>query len=252
MKKELIFSLCFILFAFMVSCNGPKEEIKQNDDGVQLLITTDSLTASLNSAECTLVRTFKSVKDSGVVEYNIIVRKNPSDKIGLSYKITESNNAFAVYHNNVFRLVYPDFKMVMVPDSNMNPADFAGTYLKILAPVIKMNAEKDKIKNAKSVQYIGLEDFNGDMCHVISVKDTVEGEAMALDYFIARETGMLKKVISERFNLMDKTSRYDMIVIKNLRVNTEPQDSVFTFTIPQDYQIKPVGGNNSSPKPAGQ
>ncbi len=245
MKNESIYTALFILFAlFVSSCNGPKEEIRQNDDGVQLLITADSLAAVVNSAEGTLVRSFQAIKDSGVVEYGIVVRRNPSDKFGLSYRITESNNAFAVYHNNDFKLVYPDFKLVMVPDSGLNPANLAETYRKILAPVIKLEAQKEMIKAAKSVQYIGLEDFNGDMCHVISVKDTVGDEALAIDYYIGRETGMLKKMVSERFNLMDKTSKHDMIVLKNFRVNTEPPDSMFLFSIPKDYEIKAVGGKN--------
>lgn len=241
MKRNLLNAITFIFLLLIVSCNGPKEEIRQTDDGMQILITADSIAAVITSAECTLIRSFTAKGDSGTVEYNIIVRKNPSDKFGLSYRINESNKAFAIYNNNDFKLIYPDFKMAMVPDSNANPANYAETYRKILAPIIKMAPQKDVIKAAKSIQYIGLEDFNGDMCHVVSVKDTLNNEAMALDYYISRETGMLKKLISERVSLTDKSVRHDLIVLKNMRINTEPADSLFIFNIPGDFKIKYIG-----------
>jgi outer membrane lipoprotein-sorting protein len=245
MKNVKVFLALITTVIIFVSC-GETSEMQDLPDAKQLLINADSIAATIQSAECILYRSFKTKVDSGAVEYKIQVRKNPTDKFGFSYRITESAKAFAIYHDNEFMLVYPEFKMALVPDNSMNPVNAAETYKKVLAPIIKLSPQKDMITMVKNISFTGTEEFGGELCNVISVRDTTKDEIVSLDYFLGRETGLIKKLLSERIILADMSLRKDLIIIKDMKVNPVINDSIFLFKIPSEYKIQYIGGIKNS------
>ncbi len=227
-----------LLMFWLPSCSNKIS----NPDPQLLLLKADSAAASVQSASYTLLRVHSRDKDTGYIEYNVLVKKTAQDAYGFSYRIDEPGKAYAIYHQGCFMLVNPRDRIAMVPRPSSNPLDFAQTYRHVIDYVIKKEPDVTIGPKTRNLLFLGTDETGGRECYILSKCDTTpEFHITDATYYLDMNSFMIIKYLYEEKDMAGRNIRSDMVLIRDLQLNRPIDDRKLDCEIPSGYKKEVIG-----------